>query len=153
MINRVTIPPSKGETLRSLVEASSIRFAESNALLSAGFCTGSVYLGGYVVEMLLKVAYFKTKNIHYEEEITKSMRSIRQLVPDGFQTSSGEVPTSLHDLEGLYNLLMSTRTKYKLINHDQIFFGLFNYHLRKISSSWSVDLRYSTLQIDQRMAH
>ncbi len=100
------------------------------------------------MEMLLKVAYFKTKNVHYEAEITKSIRRIRQLVPDGFQTSSGQTPSSLHDLDGLYNLLLATRTRHNIINQDQIFYGILNYHVRKISSIWNVDLRYSTLEID-----
>lgn len=140
------------ETIESLLLASGSRLSEAYVLLANQHHAGSTYLSGYVVEIILKLAYFKLKNYQYSDEITRSMRNPKLLIEDGFRKDSGEPSSNLHDLIPLFNLFSTYSEKIGKRFHDPAFLGTMRFHVHFVEQNWSTDLRYSPKSVDSETA-
>lgn len=125
------------------MEASAIKMAEASTLLKSGHTTGSIYLAGYVVEMILKVAYFQLKTPNPNELITKEMRKVSLLIEDGFEKFNGKPAKDFHDLESLLNLVINYRSILSLPKVEPGIMGEVEFQVLKFAKRWKVDLCYS----------
>ena len=131
------------ETWPTLEQAAWERYWDGLELAAGtgGRDTGSLYLLGYVVEMVLKVAFFRLRAWPVAQAVDLSV----------IRTHAVWRRTSnLHDVEALAQVLIQERAQ-RGLPFDPVFAGVLTQHVRVLASHWKETLRYchSTAREDE----
>jgi len=120
------------------------RFADANQLVRSGRRTGAIYVYGYVVEMLLKSAYFRILGSSDMQVLTiADLRLAIGETPASMANQLGSrTARNFHDLLAWMELILAYR-KANLIPHaDTRFTELLRVHVEATASLWSESMRY-----------
>ncbi len=132
------------ECIREFDLAATERYVDAMALAQAGRRTGAVYLYGYVVEMLLKVAYFRVLGFGDADPINRS----------AMQAAVGESPAStarvlglngtrnLHNIDAWSELLVTFRRAKGLLYPDPGVSHLLITNVSRVGELWAETVRY-----------
>jgi hypothetical protein len=130
------------ETWPGLSDAAETRFWEGYELALADHRTGSIYLMGYTVEMLLKVALYRCFGVPNSHDLNCSLTSHPRSSPrELIRTHAKWHGRNLHDISGLFDLLSDLR---KSAGHvwDHALDTAMRKHVDTVSSHWREYLRY-----------
>jgi hypothetical protein len=120
--------------------AVSQRFCEAESLAANGFPLASVYLHGYVVEMLLKAACFRIMGMNANAPIdSATFKRARSL---GTSLGAG-TPRNLHDILWWARFLVQLRA----VDHRPFaapFAGRLMGNANRVARNWRESLRYCT---------
>jgi hypothetical protein len=98
--------------------------------------TGALYLLGYVVEVVLKVGFFRTTQIPPGTRV--DLRSIRS-------HQAWTQNTNLHDVVALARVLVAERDVRRR-PFDPVFAGLLDRHVQTLATHWNESVRYRATQ-------
>jgi HEPN domain-containing protein len=135
------------EQVQLLLGAADERLSDAHAVLDGGSPTGSVYLAGYAVELVLKHAALRVDRAsptsHPLDAIATSRARLKPLL--------GEIdPMSNHGLLFLAVLLQAA-WRYRHSQVPQVVSEAVN-RAKKLNKCWSVDLRYQAGLVAQKDA-
>lgn len=99
---------------------------------TAGRKVGAIYLFGYAVEILLKVAFFRQQDWSPSQPIDRNVIS---------NHANWRKKSTLHDLKALASLLIAER-KQRGKPYDPVFAGVLNIHVDVLVLHWRETLRY-----------
>lgn len=128
------------DTVREFRAAAAERYLDACILAHEGRRTAAIYLWGYVVEMMLKAAYFSAFGYDPDEEITRAdLVAARHLAP-----SLGLIWTgNLHSIHDWGQLLVRTRASVPgLAYSDAAFASRVATTAYRIALLWTEILRY-----------
>lgn len=115
------------------------RFNEASSLVEAGERTGALYLFGYVVEMELKAAYFRT--IGFAER-TAIQRSDRRTAVGRAKSLGLTWLGNEHDVNSWANLLVLARRAAPGMAYPLRFERMLLQYARGVSRTWQETIRY-----------
>jgi len=124
------------ETWAVLHRAAEERFRDGMELATGHWerLTGAIYLFGYVAEMILKVAIFRTRNWSGQHPINISW----------FKNYASHKCYNLHDIDGLANLLIDERRSNNN-PFDPVFAAELVHNAKTVSANWRETLRYRSI--------
>lgn len=128
-----------GHSIRRFRAAARMRYQEGLRLANNERLLGSVYLWGYVAEMLLKGAYFRLVGFGDNDVIqVADMYVARNRALNVFGVSW---PGNLHDLSGWSALLIEEHDLLGRPLRADLRMNL-NAHISRVNVNWREDLRY-----------
>jgi len=133
-LNRITaLEPF--ESCPRLLQAAVERFWDGFDLATgtAQRYTGAVYILGYVVEMLLKVGFFRISGIPDNVDVKPYLGTAR--------THTSWTGRNYHDLQAWCNLLIDARLR-RGVQFDPVFAGELTRRVMAVGLHWREDLRY-----------
>ncbi len=132
------------ECIQEFDRAATERYADAGALARAGRRTGAIYLYGYVVEMLLKAAYFRL--IHHGDNTpigVGDMRLATGVNPASTARSLGLDGTqNLHDLTTWGELIVAYRNRNGLLYTGAGFARFLTVNVAIVRGRWTETIRY-----------
>ena len=132
------------ECIREFERAATERYADAGRLADGDRRTGAIYLYGYVVEMLLKAAYFRL--IGYGDADPIDFVAMRNAVgesPASMASSLGLTGTrNLHDISAWSALIVAFRASRLLLYPDPEFEATLTAHVAVVHDRWSETIRY-----------
>ena len=126
------------ETWPGMEQAATQRFWDALALATAdaGHEAASIYLLGYVAEMLLKTAYFRVTGVLSSQDIAPLLTALRKNI---FLRGG-----NLHNLRGWLDLLNDTRY-FQDKAWTVVTAAVIERHVLTVSAHWRESLRYASL--------
>ena len=123
------------ESCPRLLQAAEERFWDGFDLATgtAQRYTGAVYILGYVVEMLLKVAFFRISGIPDNVDVKPYLNTAK--------THSSWTGRNYHDLQAWCNLLIVDRL-HRGVQFDPVFAAELTRRVLLVGLHWREDLRY-----------
>ncbi len=108
--------------------------------------TGAIYLFGYVIEILLKTAYYKVDGVSREQD-TRQTRNQAGIIASVYGVRGND-----HDLTRWLFLLERVRLA-RGNPFDSAFLGSVRYHVATVAVNWKETLRYRDIQpTDEELA-
>ncbi|GAB4459957.1 MAG: hypothetical protein OHK0029_23200 [Armatimonadaceae bacterium] len=136
------------ETPQLLERALVDRFSAANALLAHGQWDTAIYLFGYVVEMVLKTAYFRAIRNSLFAPVGAMLRPARNA---GNRLIPGIPDENYHSLRFWSELLRAERRQQNRVLHPVTEMWLAEY-TRVLYQNWMVEMRYHPNRADRRTA-
>jgi hypothetical protein len=132
------------DTWPEMERAAHERYFDSVALATGSDSrpTGAAYLAGYVAEMLLKTAYYRTRGVGQLDDAAPELRGMRsRALAIGCTWSPG---SRGHNLSDICDLLIKERD-FRGRAFDPYFAALLRGHVITVFEHWSERLRYKDI--------
>ncbi|MCI0701842.1 MAG: hypothetical protein L0241_12230 [Planctomycetia bacterium] len=132
------------ECIREFDLAATERYADAAAIVTARRRTAAIYLYGYVVEMLLKAAYFRL--VGYGDADPIDVVALRAAVGESSASMSRTLglpgTRNFHDLSAWVNLIVAYRASRSLVYAEAGFGMTLTAQVTVIDDRWTETIRY-----------
>jgi len=131
-------------TKEELLKLASLRLGDSNVLLLNKRYQGSIYIGGYVIELLLKYNICKIFNLTEgfpENEI--DLNSYNSIIRKEFKDNTKRIGLKTYKTHNLSNLLLISGKEYEVKNF------LLNEWTEILI--WNPEMRYKNFKIEKKV--
>ena len=133
------------DTISRLGRAASQRFAEAECLREEKHFLSALYFYGYVAEIVIGAAYFRSKGYKAKDEISRE--SLRRALCLARPLS--EMSDKSHPFDGLARLLIEEKATLYLPAYPAVTVSQLQTKVANLSANWSPKLRYRAIHLKE----